>query len=117
MLKINYYFLLFFLLFGCYDAKFLAIRAADKRMPKSFANATKDQREGWKYGCESGIAAGGREFHKVLYRPNQIDGYKFANSEEYRNAWNFAFNYCMYYHYHRAKEPAFKTFAKGILFD
>ena len=116
MLKINFIILLSFLLFGCYDAKFLAVRAADKKMPKSFANATKDQQEGWKYGCESGIAAGGTHFHKALYRPNQINGYKFANSEEYRTAWNLAFNYCMYYHYHRSKFHMFNTFTKGLIF-
>ena len=108
--------LLSFLLFGCYDAKFLAVRAADKRMPKSFANATKDQQEGWKYGCESGISAGGTHFHKALYQPNQINGYKFANSEEYRTSWNLAFNYCMYYHYHRAKIHPFTPFTKGLIF-
>ena len=108
--------LLSFLLFGCYDAKFLALKAADKKMPKSFANATKDQQEGWKYGCESGISAGGTHFHKALYRPNQINGYKFANSEEYRTAWNLAFNYCMYYHYHRAKINPFTPFTKGLIF-
>jgi len=116
MLKISFIVLLSFLLFGCYDAKFLAVRAADKKMPKSFANATKDQQEGWKYGCESGISAGGTQFHKALYRPNQINGYKFANSEEYRTAWNTAFNYCMYYHYHRAKQNAFNPFTKGLIF-
>ena len=108
--------LLSFLLFGCYDAKFLALKAADKKMPKSFANATKDQQEGWKYGCESGISAGGTHFHKALYRPNQINGYKFANSEEYRTAWNLAFNYCMYYHYHRAQINSFTPFTKGLIF-
>jgi hypothetical protein len=116
MLKISFIVLLSFLLFGCYNAKFLAVRAADKRMPKSFANATKDQQEGWKYGCESGIAAGGTQFHKALYRPNQINGYKFANSEEYRTSWNLAFNYCMYYHYHRAKIHPFTPFIKGLIF-
>ncbi len=116
MLKINCFILLFLLLSSCYDAKFLAIKSADKTMPKSFANATKDQQEGWKYGCESGIAAGGTQFHKSLYRPNQIDGYKFSNSEEYRNAWNTAFNYCMYYQYHRAQISSFNPFTKGLIF-
>lgn len=50
---------------------------------------------GWNDGCESGMAAASNSFYKMFYKQNKIDGYKMANSSEYRTAWNYAWWYCM----------------------
>jgi len=101
---------------SCYEGRKYIPITADKRMPKSFANATLAQKEGWKYGCESGIAAGGNHFHRLFYKSSNIDGNQFANSEEYRLAWQMAFNYCMYYQYHRTKLQIWQPYTKGLIF-
>ncbi len=51
-------------------------------------------KQGWKDGCETGMAGGSNTFYGAFYDNNKADGYKMTTSGDYANAWGAAFWYC-----------------------
>lgn len=52
-------------------------------------------KEGWKDGCESGLATYGTMFNKLRYQFYQ--NYEMLSIPDYNAAWHEAFNYCRHY--------------------
>lgn len=57
-------------------------------------DATPEYRQGFADGCEVGMSAGSNTFYKMFYHSNKVDGYKMANSADYKNAWGVGFWWC-----------------------
>ena len=57
-------------------------------------DASPDFKQGWADGCEVGMSSGSNTFYKMFYASNQADGFKMANSIDYRTAWGNAFWFC-----------------------
>lgn len=53
--------------------------------------------QGWKDGCEAGMATGSNTFYKMFYRVNKVDGFKMVSSGDYSTAWSNAWAYCVRY--------------------
>jgi hypothetical protein len=68
---------------------------------------------GWKDGCETGMSAGSNTFYKVFYRNNAVDGYRMANSSEYKTAWSNAFWYCYRHDYVKQKSSIWSSMFSG----
>jgi len=58
-------------------------------------NAPPQYQEGWKDGCESGMAAYGNYYYKTFYKIKSNS--KLLSSPIYYNAWVDSFNYCRHY--------------------
>lgn len=61
---------------------------------ESLAEASVEFEQGWRDGCEVGASGGSNTFYKMFYKNNVSDGYKIANSRDYKSAWGNAFWYC-----------------------
>ncbi|MCE3232151.1 MAG: hypothetical protein K0R98_408 [Rickettsiaceae bacterium] len=66
-----------------------------KGMTDGAPEGTPAFREGWKAGCESGIAAIGslhyKATHSFTYDETRLD------DDEYHNAWRMGFRHCRWY--------------------
>ena len=75
-----------------------SVRLASKEPSKYYSddlkNASPDFQQGWKDGCETGMAGGSNSFNQMFYKGNKQDGYKYAYSADYKTAWGNAFWYC-----------------------
>lgn len=76
----------------------------NKVFDDDLADASLEFKQGWKDGCEVGMSAGSNTFYKMFYRSNKVDGYKIANSPDYKAAWGNAFWYC--YRYDEIKQKS-----------
>lgn len=76
-------------------------------------DATPDFKVGFEDGCEAGMAAGSNTFYKMFYRSNKMDGYKFANSGDYKSAWGIGWWYCYRYDYVKQKQSLYGSFFRG----
>lgn len=90
--------LIILLLFNCFAcAKSIAkifVNRPDTEFDDDLKNASPDMKQGWKDGCEVGLSSGANQFYRMFNDNNAIDGYKFVNSLEYKNAWSNAYWYC-----------------------
>lgn len=54
-----------------------------------------EYRKGWDDGCDSGVAAGGTLWQKIMYNfskdPNMLE------NAHYKQGWNEGFSYCRFY--------------------
>lgn len=87
-----------FVLFSCAlsMAKFLPDRPS-KEFKQTMAESSPEFAQGWKDGCEVGMASGSNTFYQMFYRNNAVDGYKMGNSSDYSTAWSNAYWYCVRY--------------------
>lgn len=85
-----------------------------KDFQAELAGASPDFSQGWKDGCEVGQAAGSDIYYKMFLKNNKVDGWKMANSSDYKTAWNFAFWYCYRNDYIDQKSPPFRSFFSGM---
>ena len=70
-------------------------------------------KQGWRDGCEVGMASAGNTFYKMFHNSNQVDGYKMVNSGDYSNAWNIAFWYCFRHDYIKQKSAIWGGYFSG----
>ena len=89
------------------------IEGPDKTFRKELINATPDFRQGWEDGCQVGKEAGGNTFYKMFSKANKIDGYKIANSADYKTAWNYSFWYCYREEYIDMKSSIYGSIFSG----
>lgn len=92
--------------------KFLPAQS-DGKMDEQLDDASPEFRAGWADGCETGISSGGNTFYKSFYQSNKIDGYRMSGSQDYRDAWEFAFWYCFRSTYIRQKSSVWGSIFKG----
>ena len=78
-----------------------------------FGDASPDFRKGFEDGCESGMAGGSNTWYKMFYRTNAADGYKMANSSDYKSAWGVGWWYCYRYDYIKHKSGIYGSFFGG----
>ena len=86
--------LIFLLLSSCARSisNYLPVRPDDA--VEIDGDASDDFKQGWKDGCETGMSAGSNTFYKSFYRNNATDGWKIANSPDYKTAWDNSFWFC-----------------------
>lgn len=99
MLSISRLIVILFLLPSCHPmmAKILPERPSRNFIPDLEGEASPEFIQGWKDGCESGMATGSNTFYKMFYKVNKVDGYKMTSSGDYGTAWSNAFWYCTRY--------------------
>ena len=100
MSKIAYLFLVLLLTLqscGPRFAKYLPERPSRSFVADLEGEASPDFIQGWKDGCEAGMATGSNSFYKMYYRVNKVDGFKMTSSDDYNTAWNNAWAYCTRY--------------------
>jgi hypothetical protein len=85
-----------------------------KEFKKELANASPDFREGWTSGCEVGNATGGKTFYRMFAKNNKIDGWKMANSQDYKIAWTYGFWFCYRDDHVDQKSTGVKSFFGGM---
>lgn len=85
----------------------------DKKMKKQLEDSSPEFKAGWQDGCEVGISSGSNTFYKAFYQSNRVDGYRMAGSQDYRDAWEFAFWYCFRSTYIRQKSSIWNSIFKG----
>ena len=90
------------------------INAAEFEYKKALETATPDFRKGWEDGCEVGMHTGTNSFYKPLYASNKQDGYKVAESSDYRTAWTYAFWFCYRRDFTRQKSRVFGSVFDGL---
>ena len=95
-------------------AEFLPERPTHE-MDASLVNASPEFQQGWRDGCETGMASGSNTFYKIFYRNNKVDGYKMAESNDYKTAWSNAYWYCYRSDYIKQKSPIFRSMFTGVL--
>ncbi|MCE3255693.1 MAG: hypothetical protein K0R25_1187 [Rickettsiaceae bacterium] len=61
---------------------------------EDLATASPDFQQGWKDGCDVGMASGSNSFYQMYHKTNRVDGYKMSYSPDYQTAWNNAWWYC-----------------------
>lgn len=76
-------------------------------------DASLEFQQGWSDGCETGMSSGSNTFYKMFYRSNQVDGYKMANSSDYKTAWGNAFWYCYRYDHVKHKSSIWGSVFRG----
>jgi len=76
-------------------------------------HASLEFKQGWKDGCETGMSAGSNTFYKMFYAQNSVDGYKIANSSDYKTAWGNSFWYCYRYDYVKQKSSIWGAIFRG----
>lgn len=69
-------------------------KRAAGRFDSQLADSSPDFAKGWYDGCEVGMSAGANSFYKMFHQTNQADGYKMANSSDYRVSWTNGFWWC-----------------------
>lgn len=99
--------------------------SCDRRIANSFINRPSNEfdgyledvsvefEQGWRDGCETGMGSGGNTFYKAFYSNNIIDGYKYANSSDYKTAWGNAFWYCYRHDYIKHKSSTWGSVFGG----
>ena len=95
--------LIFLLLSSCARSisNYLPVRPDDA--VEIDGDASDDFKQGWKDGCETGMSAGSNTFYKSFYRNNATDGWKIANSPDYKTAWDNSFWFCYRHDYFKQK--------------
>jgi hypothetical protein len=76
----------------------------DREFKEDKKDATPEFQQGWRDGCEVGMANGSNTFYKAFYDNNRADGYKMTGSPDYKTAWGNAFWYC--YRYDAVKQKS-----------
>jgi hypothetical protein len=79
----------------------------------SLEGASPEFVQGWKDGCETGVASGSNTFYKSFFDQNVVQGHKIAGSTDYRVAWSNAFLYCFRANYVRQKTSIWGSFFGG----
>lgn len=92
---------------------FLLPNRPDDAFDEDLEHASLEFKQGWKDGCEVGMASGSNTFYKMFYRQNKVDGYKIANSPDYKAAWGNAFWYCYRYDSVKQKSSIWGSILKG----
>ena len=107
--------LLCFLLVQSCSPKMAAIlpNRPDHAFDDDLEHASLEFKQGWKDGCEVGMSSGSNTFYKMFYRQNKVDGYKIANSPDYKAAWGNAFWYCYRYDFVKQKSSLWGSIFKG----
>jgi hypothetical protein len=77
-------------------AQFLPERPS-KEFKQAMEDGSPEFAQGWKDGCEVGMATASNTFYKMFYRNNAVDGFKMGTSSDYSTAWSNAFWYCVRY--------------------
>ncbi len=106
--------LILLLISGLISCRSILLDRPDKDNKKLLAKASPEFRQGWEDGCETGMSAGTNTFYKVFYHSNKADGYKMADSSEYKSAWGNAFWYCYRYDYIKTKSSIHSAFFGGL---
>ncbi len=83
-------------------------------MDDSLVNASPEFQQGWRDGCETGMASGSNTFYKMFYRSNKVDGYKMAGSTDYKTAWSNSYWYCYRADYIKQKSPIWRSMFSGV---
>lgn len=98
MIRILYFFVSLILLSSCaYEASLLFPNRPSQEFKEAIAEGSPEFAQGWKDGCEVGMASGSNTFYKMFYRSNAVDGFKMGSSSDYATAWSNAFWYCIRY--------------------
>ncbi len=85
-----------------------------KEFKEDLAEASPDFREGWYDGCEVGRATGGGTYYRMFAKNNKVNGWKMANSLDYKIAWSYGFWFCYRDDHIDQKEGPFKQFFYGM---
>lgn len=96
-----------------YMADFLPERPTHK-MDDSIKNTSAEFQQGWRDGCEVGMATGSNTFYKMFYRMNRVDGYKMAYSAEYKTGWSNSFWYCYRHDWVKQKSSIWGSMFSGV---
>jgi len=90
-------------------------KSPSKFYKQDLKNASPDFQQGWKDGCETGMAGGSNSFYQSFYKVNTQDGYKFTYSPDYQVAWRNAFWYCYRADYIDQKSTPSASLFKGLM--
>jgi hypothetical protein len=90
-------------------AQYLPERPSNSFIEGFEKEASPEFLQGWKDGCESGMAAGSNSFYKSFYRINKVDGFKMTASGDYGTAWSNAFWYCVRYDAVKQSSPIWSS--------
>ncbi len=77
----------------------------DKEFQEELKDSTVEFRQGWRDGCETGMASSNSTFYKSFYSGNTSDGWKMTSSSDYKNAWGLGFWYCYRKDWVKQKNP------------
>ena len=72
--------------------KYMPQTLKDSGIPQ---NGSPEFNQGWRDGCDSGMAAFGNYTYKLIY--NFKKDMRLLNNQEYTAAWNSAYNSCRWY--------------------
>lgn len=109
--KIFIYIVLIILTASCKDFRNEGPQNAFK---KDLARASPDFQQGWSDGCEVGRATGDDTFYRMFVSNNKVDGWKMAQSQDYKVAWSYGFWYCYRDDHIDQKSTPFKSFFGGF---
>jgi hypothetical protein len=105
------------LLFSASSCQYYMSNIMPKRPDREFKvdeNASPEFKQGWRDGCETGMAGGSNTFYKMFYRNNAADGYKMTSSSDYKTAWGNAFWFCYRYDYIKHKSSVWSGYFVGL---